>query len=188
MKTKLSFVIPCYCSEKTIGTVVDEIRKTVITRKEQYDYEIILVSDHSPDNVFSVIEELANSDKNITGIELAKNFGQHSAILAGFHHVTGDNGSKEKAAFPALKTQVEEHALDEQEEKGREQGVEELYRIFPLQQVGKGPVCGNQLRVHASDVRDPAGSPFLSISIPGEQCIPAAEDRAGVQPDQMESP
>ena len=90
MKTKLSFVIPCYRSEKTIGTVVDEIRKTVGTRKDQYDYEIILVSDHSPDNVFSVIEELAGSDKNITGIELAKNFGQHSAILAGFHHVTGD--------------------------------------------------------------------------------------------------
>lgn len=90
MKTKLSFVIPCYRSEKTIGTVVDGIRNTVKTRKDLYDYEIILVSDHSPDNVFSVIEELVKNDSNIMGIELAKNFGQHSAILAGFHHVTGD--------------------------------------------------------------------------------------------------
>ncbi len=90
MKTKLSFVIPCYRSEKTIGIVVDEIRNTVNTRKELYDYEIILVSDHSPDDVFSVIEELAKKDKRILGIELAKNFGQHSAILAGFRHVTGD--------------------------------------------------------------------------------------------------
>lgn len=90
MKTKLSFVIPCYRSEKTIGTVVDDIRNTVAKRKDLYDYEIILVSDHSPDDVFSVIEELAKKDKNITGIELAKNFGQHSALLAGFHSVTGD--------------------------------------------------------------------------------------------------
>jgi len=90
MKIKLSFVIPCYRSENTIATVVDEIKNTVNKRKNLYDYEIILVSDHSPDNVFSVIEELAKKDKNITGIELAKNFGQHSAILAGFHYVTGD--------------------------------------------------------------------------------------------------
>ena len=90
MKTKLSFVIPCYRSEKTISTVVDEIRETVKTRKELYDYEIILVSDHSPDDVFSVIEKLAKKDNKIIGIELARNFGQHSAILAGFHHVTGD--------------------------------------------------------------------------------------------------
>ena len=27
---------------------------------------------------------------NITGINLAKNFGQHSALMAGFHHVTGE--------------------------------------------------------------------------------------------------
>lgn len=90
MKTKLSFVIPCYGSENTIESVVDEIRNTVKTRSDKYDYEIILVSDHSPDNVFSVIESLAKNDRKITGIELARNFGQHSAILAGFHSVTGD--------------------------------------------------------------------------------------------------
>ncbi len=90
MKTKLSFVIPCYGSEHTISSVVDEIKATVKTREDRYDYEIILVSDHSPDNVFSVIEELAKNDKHITGVELARNFGQHSAILAGFHNITGD--------------------------------------------------------------------------------------------------
>lgn len=90
MKTKLSFVIPCYGSEKTIENVVNEIKITVAERSDKYDYEIVLVNDHSPDNVFSVIKKLAENDKSIKGLDLAKNFGQHSALLAGFSYVTGD--------------------------------------------------------------------------------------------------
>lgn len=87
--TKLSFVIPCYRSEKTITSVVNEIKTTVSSRQE-YDYEIILVNDSSPDNVYSVIKDLAKNDSRIKGIDLAKNFGQHSAILTGYRYVTGD--------------------------------------------------------------------------------------------------
>ncbi len=86
---KLSFVIPCYGSEHTIGTVVDEIVSTV-EADGRYDYEIILVNDSSPDNVFSVIEKLARENPHVKGIDLARNFGQHSAIMTGFSFVTGD--------------------------------------------------------------------------------------------------
>jgi len=86
---KISFVIPCYCSENTISNVVNEIITTV-TGREGYSYEIILVSDHSPDNVFHVIKELANSNSNIRGIEFARNFGQHAALMAGYRECTGD--------------------------------------------------------------------------------------------------
>lgn len=86
---KLSFVIPCYNSQNTIGQVVDEIIETVGTRNE-YDYEIILVNDSSPDDVFKTITKLAEKNKRIKGIDLARNFGQHSAIMAGFNYVTGD--------------------------------------------------------------------------------------------------
>lgn len=48
---KLSFVIPCYRSELSIASVVDEIRSTVASRAD-YDYEIILVNDCSPDGVW----------------------------------------------------------------------------------------------------------------------------------------
>ena len=40
---KISFVIPCYRSEKTVMTVVDEIEQTMEDRKD-YDYEIIYIS------------------------------------------------------------------------------------------------------------------------------------------------
>ena len=84
---KVSFVIPCYNSEKTITKVVDEILDTI--HKED-DYEIILVNDCSKDNVWSVIENLCNNNNHIIGINFAKNFGQHSALMAGYNQATGD--------------------------------------------------------------------------------------------------
>ena len=85
----LSFVIPCYRSQNTVLKVVDEIEETVKQRPE-YDYEIILVNDGSPDKVWDVINEKALSDDHVIGINLAKNFGQHCALMAGFNNVRGD--------------------------------------------------------------------------------------------------
>jgi glycosyltransferase involved in cell wall biosynthesis len=85
---KISFVIPCYRSEKTIEKVVDEIISTMNLEKN-YDYEIILVNDYSPDGVWDVINKLCSNIK-IKGICLAKNFGQASAVMAGYSQVTGD--------------------------------------------------------------------------------------------------
>lgn len=86
---KMSFVIPCYRSENTVMAVVNEIEDTMETRPE-YEYEIILVNDGSPDNVWSVISENALADRHIIGINLAKNFGQHCALMAGYNNSTGD--------------------------------------------------------------------------------------------------
>lgn len=86
---KLSFVIPCYGSEKTIATVTKEIEDTVAKRPE-FDYEIILVNDCSKDNVWLVIEDLCEKNPKIKGINLARNFGQQSALMAGYGRVTGD--------------------------------------------------------------------------------------------------
>lgn len=91
----ISYIIPCYKSKDTIGKVVDEINQTmnsdvVKALKEQYDYEIILVNDCSPDTTFETIEELCNKQDNITGIDFARNFGQHSALMAGLRQSKGD--------------------------------------------------------------------------------------------------
>lgn len=86
---KVSFVIPCYRSALTIGNVVKEIQDTMKIL-EAYSYEIILVNDCSPDDTFDVITEICRRNQNICGVNLAKNFGQHGALMAGFHQVTGD--------------------------------------------------------------------------------------------------
>ncbi len=87
--TKISYVIPCYRSEKTLEAVVEEIRDTM-TSLHEYAYEIILVNDCSPDDTFAVIRRLCAADKNIIGLDHAKNFGQHAALMAGFHFASGD--------------------------------------------------------------------------------------------------
>lgn len=92
-ETRLSFVIPCYRSELTLPGVVGEIRETVEKLNKEgknYEYEILLVNDCSPDGTFSVIQKLCAEDPKIKGINLAKNFGQHAALMAGFHFVKGD--------------------------------------------------------------------------------------------------
>ena len=82
----ISFVVPCYKSALTIRKVVDEIKETM----ENEDFEIILVNDASTDNTFDVIRELCVENVNVIGINLNENFGQHAALMAGFHHVNGD--------------------------------------------------------------------------------------------------
>ena len=84
---KLSFVIPCYGSEKTIEHVIQGIEETVTGKNP---YEIICVNDCSPDNVFKVLEKLAEQNDKIKVINLSKNFGQHNALMAGYRYCTGD--------------------------------------------------------------------------------------------------
>ena len=88
-KRLISFVIPCYRSEKTIRGVVEEII-TLHKKHEDDDYEIILVNDCSPDNVWSEIVKLSQEYSFVKGIELAKNSGQHAALLAGYRLSKGD--------------------------------------------------------------------------------------------------
>ena len=85
----ISFVIPCYRSAATLPGVVKEIEDTM-KEIEGYDHEIIMINDCSPDDTFGVITSLCTNRHNMLGIDLARNFGQHSALMAGFHYAKGD--------------------------------------------------------------------------------------------------
>ena len=82
---KISFVIPCYRSEQTLVPVVTEIREKM-SAMEQYQYDIFLVNDCSPDNTRDVIRKLCEEDEKVKGIDFARNFGQHSALMAGLRY------------------------------------------------------------------------------------------------------
>ncbi len=88
MKT-VSFVIPCYRSAKTVGAVTAEIAGAMAALP-QYGYEIILVNDCSPDDTYAVIRALAERDAHIAAVDLAKNFGQHAALMCGMRHAKGE--------------------------------------------------------------------------------------------------
>lgn len=85
----VSVVIPCYNSEKTIGRVV-ELCEDEFRRMTGTDWEIILVNDCSADNTWHEIEKCCLKSEHVKGVDLAKNTGQHNAIMAGFHYALGD--------------------------------------------------------------------------------------------------
>ena len=86
----VSFVIPCYHSEQTLGAVVAEIDGTMKTMPG-YTWEIICVNDGTPNACWKKIQELcAEKPDSRHGICLARNFGQHAALMAGLHAAKGD--------------------------------------------------------------------------------------------------
>lgn len=86
----ISFVIPCYNSANTIGSVIEEISNVVLQRSSKYDYEIIAVVDGSPDNVFSVLKDIARNNPRVKIVNLANNFGKANAEMAGYNNASGD--------------------------------------------------------------------------------------------------
>lgn len=90
---KISFVIPCYRSKETIGTVVAEIDKKMQEMKE-YTYEVVLVNDCSPDDTLREVRRLCGERPTGNGmrkgISFSRNFGQHAALMAGLRATEGD--------------------------------------------------------------------------------------------------
>ena len=84
----VSVVIPCYYSEGMIEKVVTLTRDELVAAG--YDYEFVLVNDGSTDGTFAAITRLVQADRNVVGIDCAKNLGQHNAIMAGLQKTRGD--------------------------------------------------------------------------------------------------
>ena len=86
---KISIIVPVYYNEDNLLPLYADLKEKVLT-KLNIDYEIIFVDDGSKDKSYDVMLELAKIDENIKTIKLSRNFGEHSAILAGLSQCTGD--------------------------------------------------------------------------------------------------
>ncbi len=86
---KISFVIPCYHSEKTLAGVVREI-DGAMEKLPGYTHEIVMVNDGSGKETWEVIRALCEEKTERIGLDLARNFGQHAALMAGIRRTTGD--------------------------------------------------------------------------------------------------
>lgn len=85
----ISFVIPCYYSENTIGKEVEAIIDQ-FKQREGYECEFVLVNDGSKDGTFKVIKNLCDKYPFVKGINLMKGFGQHNAQMAGLNYTKGE--------------------------------------------------------------------------------------------------
>ena len=85
---QISIVSPVYQAEKMVHMLVERIVQSVTTITDRY--EIILVNDASPDASWQMIEHECAQNKQVKGVNLSRNFGQHYAITAGLSFAKGE--------------------------------------------------------------------------------------------------
>ena len=95
-------VIPCYKSSLTIRKVVEETMQK-FKDMDRGDVEFVLVDDCSPDEGATVraLRELVKDYGNIRAVELARNSGQHNAVMAGLNYAKGRSLPYCFSALPA---------------------------------------------------------------------------------------
>lgn len=86
-----SIVIPCYKSAETIETVVDTTAEEM-NKMGRSEFEFVLVNDCSPDQGATLrkLIALAKERSYVKVVDLAKNSGQHNAMMAGLRNASGD--------------------------------------------------------------------------------------------------
>lgn len=83
----LTVVIPVYNGARTVGALVDALAEISVPG----GHEIVLVNDGSPDDSEKVCRALAvRADVSVTFVNLARNFGEHNAVMAGLSFARGD--------------------------------------------------------------------------------------------------
>ena len=83
-KVKISVVCCVFNEEDNISPLYQGIQKSL----QGFTYEVIFVDDGSTDNTTEEVKRLNN--KNVFLVELAKNYGQSTALAAGIDFATGD--------------------------------------------------------------------------------------------------
>lgn len=85
---KLSLISPVY---RNAGTLEELTRRVFeITRGRFREVEYIFVNDGSPDNSREILKSLSTQYDNVRVVNLARNFGQHVAMMAGLSYASGD--------------------------------------------------------------------------------------------------
>ena len=82
----VSFVIPLYVTGQGVVKLLDAFRSLPLGG----DYELVLVNDGSTDETAALVRELApGMPVPVTFVDMARNFGEHAAVLEGFRHARG---------------------------------------------------------------------------------------------------
>ena len=82
-----SVVIPVFNSGGIVGTTID--RTVAVLRQLAISFEVVCVNDGSQDDSWKVLEAKAGEYPEVVALDLLRNYGQHSAVLAGLRHARG---------------------------------------------------------------------------------------------------
>src|SRR5271155_2247534 len=85
---KYSIVVPFHNEEENITAMYDRLK--AVMEQVGDSFELVLVDDGSTDRSYKLLEEIAAVDSRVLVVKLRRNFGQTSALAAGFDHSQGD--------------------------------------------------------------------------------------------------
>src|SRR2546426_3518564 len=85
---RYSIVVPLHNEQENVTDLYD--RLTAVMEINGESFEIVLVDDGSTDRSFHLLREIAAVDSRVTVVKLRRNFGQTSALAAGFDHARGE--------------------------------------------------------------------------------------------------
>lgn len=79
---RVSVIIPVYFNEESLSVLLEKIRE-VTSKAKGFNFEFIFVDDGSGDRSFQALEKMRTKDIRVKILKLVRNFGSHSAIMAG---------------------------------------------------------------------------------------------------------
>ncbi len=86
---KVSILIPFYNEQEVLPSLFERLQ-TLINLNANYKWEVLLVNDGSVDNSLCMVKQMRFRDERFRYIDLSRNFGKETAMLAGLDFVTGD--------------------------------------------------------------------------------------------------
>ena len=89
MKKLISVLIPAYNEEEVLDMLMERLSK-LAADQPKYRWEFMFVNDGSRDRTLEIIKQYAERDARVSYINLSRNFGKETAMIAGFDHVRGD--------------------------------------------------------------------------------------------------
>ena len=85
---KYSIVVPFHNEEQNVTELYDRLK--AVMEATQEPFELVFVDDGSNDHTFSLLQQIAAVDRRVVVVKLRRNFGQTSALAAGFDHCQGE--------------------------------------------------------------------------------------------------
>ncbi len=85
---KYSIVVPFHNEEDNVTVLYARLKQ--VMEQVGDSFELVLVDDGSSDKTYKLLEEIAAVDSRVLVVKLRRNFGQTSALAAGFDHASGE--------------------------------------------------------------------------------------------------
>ena len=86
--TKFSIVVPLHNEQESVTELYDRLK--AVMESAGQPFELVFVDDGSRDRTLHLLEEIAAIDSRVVVVQLRRNFGQTSALAAGFDHARGE--------------------------------------------------------------------------------------------------